>query len=136
VIDIRLSGIDLKAPMVSNWARPWTLPTAFAALPHLEISSSREETSFTAGWLGDHKLARRIALRAPFLSAARILVQSDAVATFKSPYRPGVRRQSPPRAPQAALRVARRPRACSRRHFTAILIHGAHAIVQSMHLPD
>jgi DNA-binding transcriptional LysR family regulator len=55
---------------------------AFAALPHLEISSSREDTSFIDSWLGELKLARRIALRAPYLSAAAILVQSDAVATL------------------------------------------------------
>jgi DNA-binding transcriptional LysR family regulator len=55
---------------------------AFAALPHLEISSSREDTSFIDSWLRDHGLARRIALRAPYLSAAPILVQSDAVATL------------------------------------------------------
>jgi DNA-binding transcriptional LysR family regulator len=55
---------------------------AFAALPHLEISSSREDTSFIDGWLGELGLARRIALRAPYLSAAPILVQSDAVVTL------------------------------------------------------
>jgi DNA-binding transcriptional LysR family regulator len=55
---------------------------AFAALLHLEISSSREDTSFIDSWLKDQRLARRIALRAPFLSAAPILVQSDAVATL------------------------------------------------------
>jgi DNA-binding transcriptional LysR family regulator len=55
---------------------------AFAALPHLEISSSREDTGFIDGWLGERGLARRIALRAPYLSAAPILVQSDLVATL------------------------------------------------------
>jgi len=54
----------------------------FAALPHLEISSSREDTSFIDRWLKDQRLVRRIALRAPFLSAAAILAQSDAVATL------------------------------------------------------
>jgi DNA-binding transcriptional LysR family regulator len=54
----------------------------FAALPHLEISSSREDTSFIDRWLADSGLARRIALRAPYLSAAPILVQSDLVATL------------------------------------------------------
>ena len=53
---------------------------AFAALPYLEISSSREDTSFIDTWLADQGLARRIALRAPYLSAAAILVQSDLVA--------------------------------------------------------
>jgi DNA-binding transcriptional LysR family regulator len=55
---------------------------AFAALPHLEISSSREDTSFIDSWLGDQGLTRRIALRAPYLAAAPILVQSDLVATL------------------------------------------------------
>jgi DNA-binding transcriptional LysR family regulator len=55
---------------------------SFAALPHLEISSSREDTSFIDSWLGDQGLARRIALRAPYLSAAPILVQSDMAATL------------------------------------------------------
>lgn len=57
-------------------------PAAFAALPHLEISSSREDTSFIDRWLGDQGLARRIVLQAPYLSAAPILVQSDMVATL------------------------------------------------------
>jgi len=56
--------------------------TEFAALPHLEISSSLEDTSFVDRWLGEQGLARRIALRAPYLSAAAILVQSDLVATL------------------------------------------------------
>lgn len=57
-------------------------PSAFAALAHLEISSSREDTGFIDRWLGEHKLERRIALRAPYLSAASILAQSDLVATL------------------------------------------------------
>jgi DNA-binding transcriptional LysR family regulator len=57
-------------------------PAAFAALPHLEISSSREDTGFIDRWLGERGLARSIALRAPYLSAAPILVQSDLVATL------------------------------------------------------
>lgn len=55
---------------------------AFAALPHLEISSSLEDTGFIDRWLGERGFARRIALRAPYLSAAAILVQSDLVATL------------------------------------------------------
>jgi DNA-binding transcriptional LysR family regulator len=57
-------------------------PAAFAALPHLEISSSLEDTRFIDHWLAGRGLARRIALRAPYLSAAPILVQSDLVATL------------------------------------------------------
>ena len=55
---------------------------AFAALPHLELSSSRVDTSFIDRWLEEGGYARRIALRTPLLSAAAILVQSDLVATF------------------------------------------------------
>jgi DNA-binding transcriptional LysR family regulator len=55
---------------------------AFAALPHLEISSSREDTGFIDRWLAERGFVRRIALRAPYLSAAPILVQSDLVATL------------------------------------------------------
>jgi DNA-binding transcriptional LysR family regulator len=55
---------------------------AFAALPHLEISSSREDTGFIDRWLAERGLVRRIALRVPYLSAAPILVQSDLVAAL------------------------------------------------------
>jgi DNA-binding transcriptional LysR family regulator len=55
---------------------------AFAALPCLEISSSREDYGFIDRWLAERTLVRRIALRAPYLSAAPILVQSDLVATL------------------------------------------------------
>jgi DNA-binding transcriptional LysR family regulator len=55
---------------------------AFAALPHLEISSSREDTGFIDRWLAERGFVRRIALWAPYLSAAPILVQSDLVATL------------------------------------------------------
>jgi DNA-binding transcriptional LysR family regulator len=57
-------------------------PAAFAALPHLEISSSREDTGFIDQWLAQRGFVRHIALRAPYLSAAPILVQSDLVATL------------------------------------------------------
>jgi DNA-binding transcriptional LysR family regulator len=55
---------------------------AIAALPHLEISSSREDTGFIDRWLAERGCVRRVALRAPYLSAAAILVQSDLVATL------------------------------------------------------
>jgi DNA-binding transcriptional LysR family regulator len=55
---------------------------AIAVLPHLEISSSGEDTRFIDHWLGERGAERRIALRAPYLSAAPILVQSDLVATL------------------------------------------------------
>jgi DNA-binding transcriptional LysR family regulator len=54
----------------------------YAALPHLEISSSQVDTSFIDHWLAEGGFTRRIALRAPYLSAAAILAQSDLVAAF------------------------------------------------------
>jgi DNA-binding transcriptional LysR family regulator len=54
----------------------------FAALSHLDISSSGEDTSFVEQWLAERGFTRRIVLRAPYLSAASILVQSDMVATL------------------------------------------------------
>ncbi|HEX7967327.1 MAG TPA: LysR family transcriptional regulator [Stellaceae bacterium] len=55
---------------------------AFAGLAHLEISSSGEDTSFIDRWLAGRGLKRSIVHRAPYLSAARILSQSDMVATL------------------------------------------------------
>ena len=56
---------------------------AFAALPHLELSSSGVDTGFIDRWLAERRVARRIALRAPFISTVSILVQSDMVATLR-----------------------------------------------------
>lgn len=55
---------------------------SFAALEHLEISSSGEETGFIDAWLAPHGLSRNIAHHAPYLSAASILSRSDLVATL------------------------------------------------------
>jgi DNA-binding transcriptional LysR family regulator len=55
---------------------------AFAALSHLEISSSPVDTGFIDSWLSERGLVRRIAMRTPFLSAAPILAQSDMVVTL------------------------------------------------------
>jgi DNA-binding transcriptional LysR family regulator len=54
----------------------------FATLPHLEISSVHHATDFIDEALARRKLTRRIALRAPFLSAVRILLTSDMVSVF------------------------------------------------------
>lgn len=54
----------------------------FAGLPHLEISSARHATDFIDEALAKRKLTRRIALRAPFLSAVRILASSDMVSVL------------------------------------------------------
>jgi DNA-binding transcriptional LysR family regulator len=54
----------------------------FADLPHLETSSAHHATDFIDGVLARRKLTRRITLRAPFLSAVRILASSDMVSVL------------------------------------------------------
>ena len=54
----------------------------FAALDQLEITSSLDDTGFIDRWLADQGLARHIALRAPFISTAEILVRSHLVANM------------------------------------------------------
>lgn len=53
---------------------------ALGAYPHLVLSSTREATDFVDTELGRHGLLRHIAVRAPLLSAAFMLAQSDMVA--------------------------------------------------------
>jgi DNA-binding transcriptional LysR family regulator len=55
---------------------------ALARLAHLEISSAREDTGFIDRFLAGNGLARRVMLRAPYISAAKLLAQSDMVATL------------------------------------------------------
>jgi DNA-binding transcriptional LysR family regulator len=56
----------------------------FAALSHVEITSGREPpTDFVDQALARRKLTRRIGLRAPFISAVRILIASDMVSIFR-----------------------------------------------------
>ncbi|MFL6795777.1 MAG: LysR family transcriptional regulator [Xanthobacteraceae bacterium] len=54
-----------------------------AVLPHLVLSSVAYNTDFIDQALARRKLKRRIQLRAPFLSAARILAASDMVAVLQ-----------------------------------------------------
>ena len=51
-----------------------------AALPHLDLSSTGEDTEFLDVELARHGLARRVALRAPLLAAAAVLGQSEMLA--------------------------------------------------------
>lgn len=53
---------------------------ALAALPHLALSSTGEDTEFLDAELARHGLERRVPLRAPLLAAAALLAQSDMVA--------------------------------------------------------
>jgi DNA-binding transcriptional LysR family regulator len=62
--------------------RPLTAET-LARLPELEISSSGDDTGFLDLWLAERGLARRIAHRAPYLSAARLLAETDLVAIMR-----------------------------------------------------
>jgi len=62
--------------------RPLTAE-ALARLPELEISSSGDDTGFLDRWLAERGLARRIAHRAPYLSAARLLAETDLVAIMR-----------------------------------------------------
>jgi DNA-binding transcriptional LysR family regulator len=55
----------------------------FAALSHLEISSVPYVTDFVDQALARRKLTRQIKLRAPFLSAVRILIASDMVSVLR-----------------------------------------------------
>lgn len=78
----------------------------FAALPHLEIASIHYATDFVDQALARRKLTRRIALRAPVLSAVRILLASDMVSIFRrrtaeelTRYRPLVIRPLPHSSP-------------------------------------
>jgi DNA-binding transcriptional LysR family regulator len=74
----------------------------FAALSHLTISSVAYATDFIDQALARRRLTRRIRLRAPFLSAVRILVASDMASVLQRSvaeelvrYRPLVMRSLP-----------------------------------------
>jgi DNA-binding transcriptional LysR family regulator len=71
----------LRKGHAATGKRPLSIET-FAALPHLEISSVHHAIDFIDEALARKKLTRRIALRAPFLSAVGILVTSDMVSIF------------------------------------------------------
>jgi DNA-binding transcriptional LysR family regulator len=55
---------------------------AFAALPHLTITSSGENLAFVDEALAKAGLTRRIALRAPLLATPAVLLQSDMIAVI------------------------------------------------------
>jgi DNA-binding transcriptional LysR family regulator len=55
----------------------------FAATPHLDFSSAAYATDFVDRALKQRKLRRRIGLRAPFLSGAKILLNSDMLAIVR-----------------------------------------------------
>jgi DNA-binding transcriptional LysR family regulator len=78
----------------------------FAALPHLVITSVPYATDFVDEALARQKMKRRIQLRAPFLSAVRILAASDMVTVLERrvaeelvQYRPLVIRPLPNSSP-------------------------------------
>jgi DNA-binding transcriptional LysR family regulator len=55
---------------------------AFAALPHLVISSSGDDLGFVDAELAAQGLARMVMAEAPYLSAGALLTQSDMVAVM------------------------------------------------------
>jgi DNA-binding transcriptional LysR family regulator len=55
---------------------------AFAALPHLVISSSGDDLGFVDAELEARGLARSVASEAPYLSAGALLTQSDMVSVM------------------------------------------------------
>jgi DNA-binding transcriptional LysR family regulator len=55
---------------------------AFAALPHLVISSSGDDLGFVDAELEARGMARAVVAEAPFLSAGALLTQSDMVAVM------------------------------------------------------
>lgn len=61
-----------------------TLPIErFAALGHLEITSSGDDTGSIDRTLAEHGLTRRIALRAPYLAAAQLLAGGRMIAVLR-----------------------------------------------------
>jgi len=107
----RLSLLDDDFVVVLRKGHPATdcreLSTEkFVALSHLSISSVAYDTDFIDRALAPHGLKRRIQLRAPFLSAVRILVASDMVSVLQRRvaeelvrYRPLVIRRLPHSSP-------------------------------------
>ena len=63
-------------------AAPVLTMEKFAELTHLEISSIHHPADFFDEALSERKLRRRVALRAPFIAAVRILATSDMVCVF------------------------------------------------------
>jgi DNA-binding transcriptional LysR family regulator len=67
----------------------------FAALPHLDFSSTAYATDFVDQALKQRKLRRRIGLRAPFLAGEKILLDSDLVAIIRRRVAVEIVRHSP-----------------------------------------
>jgi DNA-binding transcriptional LysR family regulator len=73
--------------VLARQGHPVTAPgaltlSAFASVPHLEITSSGEDIDFVDTVLAQHNLSRRIALRAPLLATSAVLLESDMVAVI------------------------------------------------------
>lgn len=63
-------------------ARRELSPEIFAGLGQLEVTSSLDDTGFIDRWLADQGLARHIAMKAPFISTAEILVRSHLIVNM------------------------------------------------------
>jgi DNA-binding transcriptional LysR family regulator len=57
-------------------------PATLAALAHIDISSAPDFSGSVDRWLADNGVSRRVTLRAPYLSAGKLLAQSDRVAAL------------------------------------------------------
>lgn len=55
-------------------------PEQLAAIPHMVITSSDDETQFVDDALGELGLARKVAIRAPMLSVVLLLIGADRLA--------------------------------------------------------
>ena len=88
---------------------------ALAGVPHLDVSSMIEGTAFIDAELARHGLTRRVALRAPLLTAGAVLARSDMVAIMTA-------RAAREFARLAPLQVLQLPFA-SPRLVTALLWH-------------
>lgn len=53
-----------------------------AAMPHIELTSTGNDTSFVDRALADRGLTRRVAVRVPFLSSTLLLVNSDYITVL------------------------------------------------------
>jgi len=72
---------EVHAIMGPNGSGKSTLAKVLAGLTHLDPPTG-ENTDFLDAWLSERGLTRRIALRAPYLSARAILSRSDLAATL------------------------------------------------------
>jgi DNA-binding transcriptional LysR family regulator len=57
-------------------------PERLAAMPHIEVTSTGNDTSFVDRCLAERGLSRRVAVRVPFLSSTLLMVNSEYVTVL------------------------------------------------------